>query len=53
MKVVFLEDVEGVAQGGEVKDVKNGFAQIRMVHCTHWEAVCQIPSGEQLSGFAL
>ena len=27
MKVVFLEDVEGVAQGGEVKDVKNGFAR--------------------------
>ena len=27
MKVVFLEDVTGVAQGGEVKDVKNGFAR--------------------------
>ena len=27
MKVEFLEDVEGVAQGGEVKDVKNGFAR--------------------------
>ena len=27
MKVVFLEDVEGVAQGGEVKDVKSGFAR--------------------------
>ena len=27
MKVVFLEDVEGVAQGGEVKDMKNGFAR--------------------------
>ena len=27
MKVVFLEDVEGVAHGGEVKDVKNGFAR--------------------------
>lgn len=27
MKVVFLEDVEGVAQGGEVKDVKRGFAR--------------------------
>ena len=27
MKVIFLEDVEGVAQGGEVKDVKNGFAR--------------------------
>jgi len=27
MKVVFLEDVGGVAQGGEVKDVKNGFAR--------------------------
>ena len=27
MKVVFLEDVEGVAQGGEVKVVKNGFAR--------------------------
>src|SRR3970282_273087 len=25
MKVVFFEDVEGPAQGGEVKDVKNGF----------------------------
>jgi len=27
MKVVFLEDVEGVARGGEVKVVKNGFAR--------------------------
>lgn len=27
MKVVFLEDVEGVALGGEVKEVKNGFAR--------------------------
>ena len=27
MKVVFLEDVEGVAQGGEVKDVRPGFAR--------------------------
>ena len=27
MKVVFLEDVEGVAQGGDVKEVKNGFAR--------------------------
>ena len=27
MKVVFLEDVEGVANGGEVKDVKPGFAR--------------------------
>ena len=27
MKVVFLEDVEGVAQGGEVKEVKPGFAR--------------------------
>ena len=27
MRVVFLEDVPGVAQGGEVKDVKNGFAR--------------------------
>ncbi len=27
MKVLFLEDVSGVAQGGEVKDVKNGFAR--------------------------
>ena len=27
MKVVFLEDVEGTAQVGEVKDVKNGFAR--------------------------
>jgi large subunit ribosomal protein L9 len=27
MKVVFLQDVEGTAQVGEVKDVKNGFAR--------------------------
>ena len=27
MKVVFLEDVEGVAQGGDVKEVANGFAR--------------------------
>jgi len=27
MKVVFLEDVEGVARGGEVKEVKRGFAR--------------------------
>ncbi len=27
MRVVFLEDVDGVALGGEVKDVKNGFAR--------------------------
>ena len=27
MKVVFLEDVEGVALGGEVKEVKSGFAK--------------------------
>ena len=27
MKVVFLEDVDGVAKGGEIKDVKNGFAR--------------------------
>ena len=27
MKVVFLEDVEGVAKGGDVKQVKNGFAR--------------------------
>ena len=27
MKVVFLQDVEGVAQGGDVKQVKNGFAR--------------------------
>lgn len=27
MKVVFFEDVEGTAQVGEVKDVKNGFAR--------------------------
>ena len=27
MKVVFLQDVQGVAQGGEVKEVKNGFAR--------------------------
>ena len=25
MKVVFLEDVEGVALGGEIKEVKNGY----------------------------
>ena len=27
MKVVFLEDVEGVAKGGDVREVKNGFAR--------------------------
>ena len=27
MKVVFLEDVEGVALGGDIKEVKNGFAR--------------------------
>ena len=27
MRVVFLQDVEGVAQGGEVREVKNGFAR--------------------------
>lgn len=27
MKVVFLKDVEGVAQGGDVKEVENGFAR--------------------------
>ena len=27
MRVVFIEDVEGVALGGEVKEVKNGFAR--------------------------
>ena len=27
MEVVFLTDVEGVAHGGEVKEVKNGFAR--------------------------
>ena len=27
MRVVFLEDVEGVAHGGDVKEVKNGFAR--------------------------
>ena len=27
MEVVFLTDVEGVAQGGEVKEVRNGFAR--------------------------
>jgi large subunit ribosomal protein L9 len=27
MKVVFIEDVEGVAQGGQVKEVKPGFAR--------------------------
>ena len=27
MRVVFLEDVGGVAQGGDVKEVKNGFAR--------------------------
>lgn len=27
MRVVFLEDVPGVAEGGDVKDVKNGYAR--------------------------
>ena len=27
MRVVFLEDVEGVARGGDVREVKNGFAR--------------------------
>jgi large subunit ribosomal protein L9 len=27
MRVVFLEDVDGVARGGDVKEVKNGFAR--------------------------
>lgn len=27
MKVVFLEDVYGVAKGGDIKEVKNGFAR--------------------------
>lgn len=27
MRVVFLQDVAGVAQGGDVKEVKNGFAR--------------------------
>ena len=27
MRVVFLEDVSGVARGGDVKEVKNGFAR--------------------------
>ena len=27
MKVLFLEDVSGVALGGDIKDVKNGFAR--------------------------
>ena len=27
MKVVFLEDVDGGAKGGEIKEVKNGFAR--------------------------
>ena len=27
MKVVFLQDVDGVADGGDVKEVKNGFAR--------------------------
>ncbi|MGB2696190.1 MAG: bL9 family ribosomal protein, partial [Dehalococcoidia bacterium] len=27
MKVVFLENVEGTAQVGEIKEVKNGFAR--------------------------
>lgn len=27
MKVVFFEDVEGTAQAGEIKEVKNGFAR--------------------------
>ena len=28
MKVVFLEDVQGVANGGEIKEVKNGNAKL-------------------------
>ena len=31
MRVVFLEDVAGVAQGGEVKEVKNGFARNHLI----------------------
>ena len=27
MKLVFLDDVPGVAHGGDVKNVKNGFAR--------------------------
>ena len=27
MRVVFLEDVAGVAQGGDIKEVKNGYAR--------------------------
>ena len=27
MKVLFLEDVEGVAHGGDIKEVKRGFAK--------------------------
>ncbi|MCZ6544884.1 MAG: bL9 family ribosomal protein, partial [Chloroflexi bacterium] len=27
MKVVFVEEVEGTAHVGEIKDVKNGFAR--------------------------
>ena len=27
MRVIFIEDVEGVALGGEIKEVKNGFAR--------------------------
>ena len=27
MKVVFLQDVDGIANGGDVKEVKNGFAR--------------------------
>ena len=28
MKLVFLDDVSGVAHGGDVKNVKNGFARL-------------------------
>ena len=31
MKVVFLQDVEGVANGGDVKEVKRGFARNYLV----------------------
>ena len=31
MKLVFLDDVPGVAHGGDVKNVKNGFATQRSI----------------------
>jgi large subunit ribosomal protein L9 len=31
MRVIFIEDVEGVALGGEIKEVKNGFARNHLI----------------------